>query len=1855
MKKKWIILLGALALAVVITFVLFFVGKGSKSSPKARKDYSSYISAYTSGTVSVKSTVQVVFASNVASYDMFGQPADKKIMAIKPSLNGSLVWVDERTLEFTPEGDFAQDKEYKVRVALSRLFQQIPKEYEEFEFTFRTIKQHIEVRVIGLEFYDDPKREDRRIAGKLITADWVDADKVTSTIKATQEGTIRKITWESSGDGTTHNFWVEEVAQGAKDGILVLDCSGSPIGIKYTQSISVDIPAKGLFRVLSHEVFQAPEQSVEIRFSEILDPKQNLDGLVVIRGLSNLKFLIEGNILRVYPESRASGSFDAEVMAGVKNSRGQKMAEGVTLTIMFEKHKPQLRFLSEGVIVPSSGGLLLPFQSVSLRAVDVKVIRIFEQNIAQFLQVNSLSGQGELRRVGRMILSKTIRLDQAGQVDFNQWNTFDLDLSTLVQVEPGAIYQVTLSYKREYSSYTCEGVDNDQPIEMKEVRFDNSDDQPQSYYYYDDYDYDEEYSYNWSDRDDPCKPSYYHNKIVKKNVLASDLGIIAKSGSDGSYLFAVSSLTSAQPMGGVTLELLNYQQQVVATATTDNNGMAIVRFPDQQRPFLLVAKSGKQKGYLKLDQGSSLSLSSFDVSGVAVQKGLKGFIYGERGVWRPGDTLFISFILEDRGKTLPQNHPVSFELTNPRGQQVYKTVATTGTEGMYAFPVATGQDDPTGTYVARIRVGGASFSEAFKVETIMPNRLKINIDFDKEALYFGQDNRATVQSNWLHGAPARNLKVRVDATMNQSSTAFKGFDGYSFDDPARTFSAEEQTVFDGTLDEKGSVSFTPSISVGTAAPGVLRANFTVRVFEEGGAFSIDRFSMPYYPYRTFVGLKMPNPGTRGNMFFTDTTYALDIVTLSSNGTPQPQRNVTVEVYKIDWRWWWDRSSDDLSSYISGSYRRPIQKGSVTTDSKGMAKFNVRVNHPDWGRFFVRVVDVTGGHAAGTTLYYDWPGWVKRDKKAQAQAATMLVFATDKDKYNVGEIAQITIPTSEGGKVFLTVENGVKVLQSTWIDAKANETRYSLPITSDMTPNVYICATLVQPHGQASNDLPIRMYGIVPVLVEDPKTILEPIIQMPDELQPEKMVTISVSEKSGNAMAFTLAMVDDGLLDLTRFGTPDPWRSFYAREALGVRSWDLYDLVMGASSGRMQRIISVGGDEGAVDKGDRSANRFKPVVRYFGPFEVGKGKKHTISFTMPNYIGSVRTMVIAAKEGAYGNASKTTPVRTPLMVLATLPRVLGPQEEVVLPVAVFAMDKKVKQVKVRVEANSLLTVVGGDEQTLQFDDIGDKVVRFNLKVASKLGIAKVKVIAQSGNEVATNEIELDVRNANPPMTITRDTMIKANDTWKMKYNAFGIEGTNFASVEVSTLPPVNLGRRLHYLIGYPHGCLEQTVSKAFPQLFIGKLAETDDNTRKASEDNVRFALDRIRAFRTSDGSLSLWPGGEYYDSWATIYAGHFMLEAQKMGYTVSSSLIDGWKSSQRKMAQNWTPNREGYYTSDLIQAYRLYTLALAKAPEVGAMNRLRELPKLSTQARWRLASAYALVGNMDAARKLIDNVPTTIDKYRELSYTYGSDFRDMAMIVESLVLLGDNEKAMPLLRQLSLRLSTDSWLSTQETAMALLAYSKFAAANPASDGIDVHINAQGASKRITSKMSMVQHIFTPVQSGSGSLEVKNGGKGAIFARLIQHGVPVSGNEIEQASGIQMDVSYALMNGLRLNPTAVNQGTDFYVEIKVSNPGTRGNLEQLILSFVAPSGWEIRTSRLDQGQSALESSVFEYQDIRDDRVYTYFNLSSGSSKVFRIRLNAAYQGRFYMPGIACEAMYDNSVNARKKGDWVSVDVP
>lgn len=528
------------------------------------------------------------------------------------------------------------------------------------------------------------------------------------------------------------------------------------------------------------------------------------------------------------------------------------------------------------------------------------------------------------------------------------------------------------------------------------------------------------------------------------------------------------------------------------------------------------------------------------MGGTQIQKGLKGFIYGERGVWRPGDSLFLTFILDDKQNRLPKGHPVEFELYTPQGQLYKQVTQTTSVKGFYALKTTTEPSSPTGNWMLKVKAGGAKFEKKIRIETIMPNRLKINLSFgNQKQLVKDSQSQGTLKAEWLFGGAGRNLNAKVDAFLSSETTAFPKYKEYVFDDPVRPFETQLQSVFDGKLDENGLASVKADINVEQQAPGRLSANFMVKVFEPGGNFSINQVSMPYNVYQGYVGIKVPESSVNGGMLVTGVNHMIDMVSVDTEGNlNRDNRTLEIELYKMSWRWWWDEEESSVSNFTQDEYNKLIQTASVNL-SGGKASWPLRVNQPEYGRYLLRVRDPLTGHSTGKIIYIDWPNWTERLQNENPTEAAMLSFTSNKNKYKVDENVELTIPTGNAGRGLVSIENGSRVIKTYWFEAKKGQTRFSFKADETMSPNIFVNVTLLQPHSQTANDLPIRMYGVIPIEVEDPETILKPVISMPDEIKPETQSSVTVSEASGKPMTYTITIVDEGLLDITNFQTPNP--------------------------------------------------------------------------------------------------------------------------------------------------------------------------------------------------------------------------------------------------------------------------------------------------------------------------------------------------------------------------------------------------------------------------------------------------------------------------------------------------------------------------------------------------------------------------------------------------------------------------------------------------------------------------------------------------------------------------------------------
>ncbi|HJW29231.1 MAG TPA: MG2 domain-containing protein, partial [Saprospiraceae bacterium] len=1353
------------------------------------------------------------------------------------------------------------------------------------------------------------------------------------------------------------------------------------------------------------------------------------------------------------------------------------------------------------------------------------------------------------------------------------------------------------------------------------------------------YNYDYE-GFTWDQTDDPCYPAYYGpERYISRNILASDIGLTAKQNEDGKIWVFASSIESVSPISGAEIEVFDYQKQSLGKATTNTDGS--VAMDVERKAYFVVASVGNQKGYLRLSDGLTLSMSEFNAGGTSYQEGLRGYIYAERDVWRPGDSVYLNFILWDPEGKIDARHPVKLTVTNALGQKTVDMTSPMSVGGIYDLAFKTNSTDPTGNWVADIQVGDAYFSKVLKIETVKPNRLKIETKMPDPILATDENQKIDLHSTWLFGAPASNLKAVVEAQFSPQEFTAEGFKDFKFSDPARRTPSTVTTIFDGTLDANGDAKIDIPDITDYMPEGELTMSVKTRVFEAGGDFSMDHASTTFHPYDHYAGVSIPENRWGYQEMKINEPNKIRFASVTTDGKPASGRTLSVGIYQANWRWWWDQTDSDITQYNSQVHLGAMKTDTVVTGANGIVNYNI--TPATYGSYMVRVCDTESGHCSGQFYYSGSWG----DPTDNTDAASRLYFTTDKEKYQVGDKIKLNIPSASGSKLLLTIEKNNKVLSSKWYTVSSDQTQITLDATADMMPNVYAYVSHIQPYDHSSNDMPLRMYGVLPIMVEDPATMLHPEIKVSDVLQPDKDFTVTVSEKDKLPMAYTIAVVDEGLLGLTRYQSPDPWSYFHQQEALAVQTWDMFDQVLGGYGGAIERLLSLGGDEGAKLVDAPQAQRFKPVVMHMGPFYLDAGKTKTLTFHMPNYVGAVRTMIVASDRKRWGASDHTSQVKSDLMIEPTLPRMVSPGETISVPVHVFVMADNVKNVTLEIKPNDMASAQGGSSQTLSFSAQGDQMAFFNLKVADHPGLMKVEVKASSGSVSTSQKFELDVRLPNPPLTQVVAATIAAGQKWSGKIPITGMKGTNEASLEISQMPAINLQQRLSYLIQYPYGCLEQNTSSVFPQLYLAELTDLDKTQEQAIRTNIQAGIQRMKSFSLPTGGFSYWPGEDYRDSWVNSYAGHFMIEASKAGYSIDQAMFDGWRKAQKKDAQAYRAGQ--YYRDDCNQAYRLYTLALDGQPEWGLMNRLRVQKDLDPSARWLLAAAYALGKRNDVANDLINKLPTEVKPYQELAYTYGSDLRDKALILEAFLAMGKESEAMDIARKVAASLSSEYWYSTQSTSFALCVMGKMA--KKFAGGSLVAVMTQGglspvnvnSTKPIVTKKLDVDHE---------NLTVENTSTGTLFIRVTTTGRPLSGVKAAVTKNLSMKVNYFDMQGKTIIPDKLKQGQDFVVQVQVTNPGTfTTHLDQMALSYLFPSGWEITNQRLDQFEDRFKNSYYRYQDIRDDRVNTFFSMDRGVW-IYNFVMTATYAGRYWLPDIMCDAMYSNQAQARVPGRWVEV---
>ncbi len=1843
---------GCFGLSGVLLIAMLFTACGdaqkNESSKPVTLQTARLVSHVTSGQIQARDPVRVRFVSPRVDDDRIGQVLKTVVFSFEPEIEGLARWADKRTLEFIPDEPLALNAAYTGTLDLAALFPNL-ENLEPLHFSFKVAG--LNVISFEPEFIPRSPAEPNRLilTGSLVFNQPVPLSELTKALQFRVDEQKVRLGIAEKEAGTTFTFRSEPFGRRKKPRTLHLTLAAEPLGLTADVQKQITLPARKQMSVQKIAIrSEGKTPGLRLTFSDEPDPRQDLSGLITLDPAVAFKVTRSGNDVLLSGEFKHGAGYTITVHPGIRSRWGTVQQNSIRKTITFADRKPRLRFSDDGVILPTANNRKIRFQTLNLSRVQVEIKRVFESNIGQFLQTERLDSRRTrtqsfnntyVNRVGVVVAQDTLEIGDSR----NAWLQHELDLEPLLQDDERGLYLIKLSFTREDMLYGS-GMQTER-----------------RYYYGPDY------------YDNPLSPGYlYAHGAVYKPLLQSDIGLTLKK-AGATYTIFATRIDEAMPLSGVRISLRSRQNQELASGSTNAEGALQLAGIKEEVMYALAEYRG-QYSLLKLDE-MAWNNSTFETGGVRLSREtLNAFIYTERGVYRPGDEINLSVIVRNSEGTFPEQHPVSLRLYNPRNQLIFESIQRNARDGFYSFAFATGEEAPTGAWRAEINAGSRTFQHMIRVETVAPQRLKISIEAEKTELHKNdREMHFTLTGNWLFGNPAAGLRAKAEVTLAKARFQPEAWPEFSFEDEIIDFSPYTLSVFDGTLDQAGKAKVRWKVPEITAAPAALTARIKATVLEKGGRPASFTLPVSVHPYEYYVGIRKPE--LRHGYARIGSELSLQAVVVNPSGDAVTGRDMTLRIFHGRSYWWWEYDSfeDFRLKFRTDTETELVEEKKLRSST---IPVSLTFTPEKRGQYLIEIQENgDNGHRAAFFLQ----AWAWGAAPASMKDAGNLTLRADREQYAPGETATITFLAPEKATVLFSLEQGSEILERKVLEAapEQGEMQVRVPITASMLPNVYAAVSIIQPHEQTANDRPLRMYGILPLMVVDSTTRREISLTLPDELESGEPFSVEIQTKDKKPAQLTIAVVDEGLLALTGFQTPDPWQHFFRKTRLDVQTYDVFSHVLGANKGDVFRTFSIGGDYMArlaadLDLNDitpeeaRKAKRFKPVSLFQGPMMTDEQGYLKVDFTMPDYIGAVRVMAVAAMHNRFGHADQTVPVTKDLMLVPSLPRVLGPGDSISVPVTVFTMRDNIGKVEVSVELEGPIELKSAARHSLRFDRRSEKDLTFSFQAHEAIGAAKITFIARSSGRTYLHSTDIEVRASSPRLIESTDYELKPGGRLTLTLPDKGYPGSNHALLTLSRRPPMNLDRRINWLLRYPYGCIEQTVSAVFPQLTLRQFISEEAPAawqREEIDRNINAGIARMRSFQLLNGAFSYWPGTTEPSDWGTNYAGHFLLEAKARGYHVTESMLQSWLRYQKEQARSTR-------LPLLSRVYKVYLLALAGEPSYSAMNLLKEntLRDMSDREKWLLASAYKLAGVDRTAEEIARTAGTQVREYREFSGTYGSTLRDQAIILESMLLNEHMTEAHALAKSIARVLSSKAWLSTQATGYALLAMGKYLQKVEGSSTGEARLSGSielpsGESIAFDTRALNWTYAF---EEGFGKKVVlhldQNSSVNIAFATLTWEGVPLHGSTSDEAENLALRVRWLNEDGAALRPENLRQGQVFWAHYRVSST-SRMNLpiEELALEQVLPAGWEIENIRLSGENlpgwmSKWRLNQEEYLDIRDDRIRWFFDLPVRRGKDdgldFVVKLRAVTAGRYTLPPAQVEAMYNPDYRARKAGGSVVI---
>ena len=1475
---------------------------------------------------------------------------------------------------------------------------------------------------------------------------------------------------------------------------------------------------------------------------------------------------------------------EVTIRKGFPSRDGAKLEKDYSKAVIFPDMYPTLLFPTAGTFLSPAGDLKIPIETVNIEEVSLSLWRVYENNIPLAM---TLSGYTIPRDLARRIASRTARPEGA----LNSPVRRAIDLRELAGATKGVFLLTASDASGEY----------------------------------------------WGESE--------------QLVAVTDLGIAARVAPAGITVW-VNTILGMKPVAGAAVRVYSKSNQLLASGETDENGLWTWNgkepWDSQLQPALATVEKGDDLSFLKLE-GNLLADNGFDTGGRPWNTGYDALVFAPRGVFRPGEKVDFTTVVRDSRRLPPEPFPVVYTIRSSIGREVTRGTAMLSPQGMASFSTTLAPASPTGTYTATVAVPGGENTPLgrteFFVEDFVAPRLEVKAESDKPFLAPGEKIEISIMSSYLFGAPAAGLPFEGEIRASSVSFQPEGWKAFTFGDPEKKFEPVVEFLGDGKLDESGRGSVSFSSPEGWSPPASISLLFHLRVMEESGRWVSTTLRRPMHPYPVYIGIEKPSsdavPGKE---------TSVRVAAVTPEGQASGTGSVIGELFLVRRHYNLVRVENQTRMQMQTELIPQFETTVPLKEGTGTFSFTPR----SWGEYVIRFSDADSGSSASASMYAWAPYGM--EEAGGSSLIDRIIIKADREKYAPGETASVTFRSPFAGNMLVTVDTDRELFRKV-ISLDRGEVTLEIPVTGEMIPNAYVSASVIRPVVEGEAWGSHRAIGTLSLSVEESGKKLSVSLETPDRIQPKETLNVKgiIRDGAGNSRKgeVSLFFVDEGILSLTGYSTPDPWGFFMAKRALGLSVYDMYDQLLPLES-RTTPLLKTGGGEGedamaALRAGlsPVAARSFLLLSIFAGHFTTDESGVFSAELKIPEFSGKGRLMAVAASEDAFGMGQKHVTIVREITTELSLPRAVSPGDDFYAPLKIFSGADGPRKCSVTITAKGPITLTGKREFIADFTKIGDEAL-FNARFTAgpEAGTAYLSVVTEWNGGTFSQELDLPVRPAYPRIALSGSGIVRKDAEAKVDIPRNWFRGTGEGKLVLSDLPALDLLGPSMFLMTYPYGCLEQTVSGAWPLLVLPGLAqEIDPALVNRDEQQAALAL-RIRqigAMQLYHGAFAAWPGNSASSPWASVYASHFLVEAGKNGADVPEDLLKGALSYVRQLLP-LMPNDEREWTvreNMTLKAYASYVLALAGEPPLGWMAHISEhTSSLRPSGAVFLAGAYALSsGTSEPLKSLGTSSPALREgDITTLESVSRTDALKLLMWAEVDPL---SAPAAALAEKLISQARKQAWSTTQDNAMGVLALGKWIE------------KTKGARKPFTAVLkdqagNEVASFFEGQQTSLGLHDIPDGalflsltGEGTAYYAWTSAGVPEQA-PAASSSGVSISRSWKNRKGDSLEPgAALERGERIEVTIKIIPAGA---VRDLVVTDMLPGGMEIENIKLSGGteQQQPARTYGVRAEMRDDRLLLFIDYMDRPLE-YKYLLRAVSRGTFTLPPLAAEGMYAPDINA------------